>query len=441
MNILVLGSGGREHTLVWKLSHSPRVKKIFCVPGNAGIAAMAQTKDLKLDDFKSLVEFAMEQRIDLTIVGPETPLVNGIVDEFRKKNLKIFGPPKNCARLEGSKIFAKLAMGRFGVPTANFKIFDDIDKAVNFVKKVNTPIVVKADGLCAGKGVIIAETVDEAISALELMMNRKIFGAAGNRVIVEECLKGEEASILAFCDGKNILPLASSQDHKRIFDGDKGPNTGGMGAYSPAPIITDKLFNIISKKVFNPIMEGLAKEGCSYKGVLYAGLMITKNGPMVLEFNVRFGDPETQAILPRLKTDLVDCIEACINGRLDKIKLKWDPRPCVCVVLASGGYPGEYKKGHIIHGLDEISTMEDVAVFHAGTKLDTSSSKKQILSDGGRVLGVTALGKDIKDAIDRTYAALNNICFENMHYRKDIGHRALKKKNAKKDRGNGKNSG
>lgn len=429
MKILVIGSGGREHALCWKIAQSPRCEKLYCAPGNGGISEVAKLVNINADDINGLLHFAKAERIDLTVVGPETPLVAGIVDAFQKEGLKIFGPAKEVARLEGSKVFAKEMMRRFGVPTADFKVFDKADDALKFLDTRKSPVVVKADGLCAGKGVVVSKTIDEAKAAVKSMMVEKIFGPSGNRVIIEDCLVGQEASIIVIADGINVIPLASSQDHKRIFDGDRGPNTGGMGAYSPAPIVTDELFKYILDTVIYPMINGLAKESLSYKGALYAGIMVTEKGPFVLEFNTRFGDPETQAILPRLKSDIVDAMERAIDGKLGGCSLEWDKRPCVSVVVASGGYPGDYEKGMEIKGLDEIKRLKDVVVFHAGTKLGRRATDegKRFITNGGRVLNVTALGSDIKKAIENCYKAITLVHFEKMHYRRDIGHRALNK--------------
>ena len=358
----------------------------------------------------------------MTVVGSEAPLAKGIVDKFEEEKLRIFGPTALVARLEASKVFSKQIMIKAGVPTASCEIFDNLQDARIYIKSREMPVVVKADGLAQGKGVIIAKTQQEALDAVDSIMEQKIFGEAGNKVIIEECLEGEEASMLVVCDGKNFITLASSQDHKRIFDSDEGPNTGGMGAYSPAPIITDKLMKEVSDKVIKPVVEEMSKIGCPYKGVLYAGIMITKQGPQVLEFNVRFGDPETQAILPRLNTDLVEVMQAAIDGTLDKMRLSWAKESCVCVVLSSGGYPGKYEKGKEITGLDEFKDKKDTVIFHAGTKLNNG----KVLTSGGRVLGVTALGKDIKEAIEKSYQAAEKIKFEGVHFRRDIGAKALK---------------
>jgi len=431
MRILVVGSGGREHALVWKIAQSKLVDKIFCAPGNGGIAQAAECIDIKAEDIPQLLDFARKEKIDLTVVGPEVPLSQGIVDEFNKYKLKIFGPNKQASRLEASKVFAKELMAKYKVPTADFEIFDNPDAASKYIEKIGAPCVVKADGLAAGKGVVVAKTTEEAKQAVKQMMQEKIFGDSGNRVIIEECLEGQEASIIVFTDSKEVILLASSQDHKRIFDNDTGPNTGGMGAYSPAPIVTKELFNEVLEKIIHRTIDGLAKEAIDYRGVLYAGIMITKEGPKTLEFNVRFGDPETQAIIPRLKSDLLEVMLAVTAAKLNNIikagGLKWDNRDCVCVVCASGGYPGDYEKGKEIAGLDEAAKIKDVIVFHAGTKIVAkgSPSHQVTVTNGGRVLGVTGLGNNIKEAIDKTYQAVGKISFEGMHYRRDIGARAL----------------
>lgn len=430
MRILVIGSGGREHALCWKITQSSKCDKLYCAPGNGGISEIAELVGIKADDIERLLKFAKEKQIGLTVVGPEVPLVAGIVDRFEKEGLKIFGPRQNCALLEGSKVFAKELMRKALVPTADFKVFDSYDNALKYLEEKTPPIVVKADGLCAGKGVVVCKTISEAKDAIKDMMVKKIFGAAAKNVIIEDCLIGEEASIIVIADGKNVVSLASSQDHKRIYEGDKGPNTGGMGAYSPAPIVTESLFKEITDKVILPIVKTLGKEGKPYKGVLYAGIMVTKNGPKVLEFNTRFGDPETQAILPRLKSDLVEIMEKAIEGKLEGYKLQWDTRPCVSVALASGGYPGDYKKGIEISGLEFAKALKDVIIFHAGTNIGRRSTdnKFTFITNGGRVLNVTALGTDIKNAIDNCYNAIGKIRFDGMHYRRDIGFRAVKQK-------------
>lgn len=422
MRILVIGSGGREHVLAWQIAQSKLVSKIFCAPGNGGIAKLAECVDIKSDDIPGLLEFAAKEKIDLTVVGPEVPLSLGIADEFIKAGLKIFGPNKKAANLEASKVFSKELMAKYKVPTADFKVFDDPAQAKRYISRIEAPCVVKADGLAAGKGVIVAKTVEEAKGAVEAIMQDKVFGAAGKRIIIEECLQGQEASIMVITDSKEVLALASAQDHKRVFDNDEGANTGGMGAYSPASIVTaDVLLEVMEKIIYRTI-SGLSKEGIDYRGVLYAGIMLTKDGPKALEFNVRFGDPETEVILPRLKSDLVEVMLAVSDGELSRVKnLYWDSRACVCVVCASGGYPGDYAKGKEISGLDEAENMKDVVVFHAGTNI----SEGKVVTSGGRVLGVTGLGATIREAIDITYKAVSRISFEGMHYRKDIGSKAL----------------
>ena len=428
MKILVIGSGGREHALCWKIAQSPRCKKLYCAPGNGGISQIAQAVNINADDIDALLKFAKEEKIDLTVVGPEGPLVKGIVDSFLSQKLKIFGPTKELARIEGSKVFAKELMRRFGVPTADFKVFENSVDALRYLDTLNPPVVVKADGLAAGKGVVVAGNIAEAKAAVNKMLLGGVFGDAGRRIIIEECLSGEEASIIVVSDGFNVVPLASSQDHKRVFDNDMGPNTGGMGAYSPAPVVTEGLFKKIMDSIICPIIGGLSKDGTPYKGVLYAGIMITDKGPFVLEFNARFGDPETQAILPRLKTDIIDIMERSIDGGLSGYSLDWDARPCVSVVIASGGYPEEFEKGIEIKGLEELKNLKDVTVFHAGTKLGgrIQDLGKTFITSGGRVLNVTAMGADYKKAMENCYNAVSKIRFERMHYRRDIGLKALK---------------
>jgi len=432
MRVLVIGSGGREHALVWKISQSKLVDKIFCAPGNGGIERLAQCIDINAEDISGLLDFSRREKIDLTVVGPEAPLASGIVDEFSKYKLRIFGPTEKAARLESSKVFAKELMKKYNVPTAEFLIFDNPSQAKRYINKRGTPCVVKADGLAAGKGVFVCRTAEEAERAVESIMQDRIFGDAGNRVVIEDCLEGQEASIIVFTDSREVIPLASSQDHKRIYDSDLGPNTGGMGAYSPAPIVTDELNQQVLKTIVYPTIKGLGMEGVSYKGILYVGIMITSDGPKVLEFNVRFGDPETQAMLPRINSDLVEAMIATIEERLNQLNnqggLDWDSRACVCVVCASGGYPGKYKKGKVISGLEEAEKISDVVVFHAGTKkltVDSCQLTDRYVTNGGRVLGVTGLGRDIKRAIDRTYEGVEKIQFEGMHYRKDIGQKAV----------------
>ncbi|MBI4354835.1 MAG: phosphoribosylamine--glycine ligase [Candidatus Omnitrophica bacterium] len=422
MKVLVVGSGGREHALIWKLGQSPLVKELYAAPGNGGIAELARIVDINAEDVDALAEFAEDKDIDLTVVGPETPLAKGIVDEFENRRLRIFGPTKAGARLESSKSFTKQLLKKLNVPTPAFAVFDDATAARAYMKQSALPVVVKADGLCGGKGVIIATTQSEALGAIDLMMEDKIFKRAGERVVIEEFLPGEEASIFVLTDGKHAIPLAPAQDYKRLQDGDKGPNTGGMGAYSPAPVVTDEMMTRIMNSIILPVVQGLAKEGIRYKGVLYAGLMLTSEGPYVLEFNARFGDPELQVVLPRLRGDLAELMEACIDGKLDRVTLSWDARSAACVVLASGGYPGEYAIGKPIRGLDAVKKMEDVLCFHAGTKREGS----QMVTWGGRALNVVALDDGIDGAVKRAYRAVEAIKFEGMQYRKDIAWRALK---------------
>jgi len=421
--VLVVGSGGREHALCWKLAASPRVEKVFCAPGNAGISQHAECVDIKASDMKALAQFASDQQIGLTIVGPEDPLANGIADYFREKGLVVFGPSAKAAAIEASKVFTKELLSNAGIPTGRYKVFEDPDEALDYVKNITgVPVALKADGLAAGKGVIIPSTLEEAEKAIDTIMRQRVFGDAGKRMIVEEFLTGEEASFMAITDGKHVLPLATSQDHKPVFDFDRGPNTGGMGAYSPAPVVNPDLFHQIMNMIMNPTVKAMADAGRPYEGVLYGGLIIKNGTAKVIEFNCRFGDPEAQPILMRMKSDLIDVIEAAIEGRLHDFEIEWDPRAAVCVVLASEGYPGSYEKGKVIEGLDRVAGMDDVMVFHAGT----ARSGNDYVTAGGRVLGVTALGDTIKDAIDLAYEAVEKISWEGMHYRKDIGQKALR---------------
>jgi phosphoribosylamine---glycine ligase len=420
MRILVVGGGGREHALAWKLANDSGKPEVFCAPGNAGTAGLGTNLDISATDVDALLEWAKANRPDLTVVGPEAPLCDGIVDRFMAAGLRIFGPTKAAAQLEGSKIFAKEVMVAAGVPTAKYARFSDAAQAKAYLREQGVPIVVKADGLAAGKGVTVATTLEEAEKAVDEALVARAFGDAGNTVLIEECLMGEEASILALIDGQHIVMLASSQDHKRVFDNDQGPNTGGMGAYSPAPVVKEDLWPVIREQVFERTVQELGRRGIGYRGVLYAGLMITANGPKVLEFNCRFGDPETQAILPRWAGDLAPALEACIEGGLHPRMVQWRPERCVCVVMAAGGYPGHYRKGDEIRGLDEAGKMRDVVVFHAGTKMEGGRA----VTAGGRVLGVTALGPDLPTAIQRVYDAAEKIRFEGAHYRRDIAGKA-----------------
>ncbi|MDW7771820.1 MAG: phosphoribosylamine--glycine ligase [Desulfobulbaceae bacterium] len=421
MKVLVIGSGGREHALVWKLSQSRKVSRIYCAPGNAGIKKLATCPNLSAGDINALVRFAVDKKIDLTIVGPEDPLTRGVVDAFEKKGLRIFGPSAAAAELEGSKVFTKDFLKKYRIPSAAYQVFTKPGPARKFIEKIGVPCVVKADGLAAGKGVIICLTLAEAEKAVDLIMKDRAFGEAGNRLVVEEFLPGEEVSFIAFTDGKSVLPLPSSQDHKAVFEGDRGPNTGGMGAYSPAPVLTEEFAARVMEEVMIPTIRGMAAEGRPYKGMLYAGLMIDGEKINVLEFNCRFGDPECQPLLMRLRSDLVEVIEASIDGRLHEIKLDIDPRPTVCVVMASGGYPGKYETGKPITGLARAGKVKDVVVFHAGT----AAEGRRTVTAGGRVLGVTAIGKDIGIAIDQAYKAADMIKWQGAYFRRDIGHRAL----------------
>lgn len=426
MKVLVVGGGGREHALAWKLQQSPRVKQIYCAPGNAGIAQIAELVPVRADDVQALLRFARQNAIDLTVVGPELALTLGIVDEFVRHDLRVFGPDRQAAELEGSKAFAKDVLRRCKIPTGYFSSFADADEAKQYLAEVGAPIVVKADGLAAGKGVVICMSVKEAEEAVDEIMRGRLFGDAGNRVVIEEFLEGEEASFMVLSDGTTALPLATSQDHKAAYDGDQGPNTGGMGAYSPAPVITPAVHEHVMRDIIEPLLRGLKERKIKYKGVLYAGLMVADGRAKVLEFNCRFGDPECQVILPRLRNDLVALLDATIDERLSEVSIEWDARASACVVLAAAGYPGNYEKGTEIHGLDEAARIEkggNVAVFHAGTAQRDST----FVTDGGRVLCVSALGDDIGAAVAEAYRAVDVIGWEGVHYRRDIGHRAIKK--------------
>jgi len=420
MKELVVGGGGREHALVWKISQSPKVTKIYAAPGNAGMAGLAECAPIKAEDIPGLLAFARANAIDLTIVGPEGPLSMGIVDEFTKAGLRIFGPGAKAAEIEASKRFSKDLMKKYHIPTAEYGVFTDKSKAAAYVREKGAPIVVKADGLAAGKGVVVAETVEEALRALDVIMTEKAYGAAGERVVIEECLMGEEASFMAFSDGRTVVPMASSQDHKRVFDDDKGPNTGGMGAYSPAPVVTKQLERKVMETIMVPTVRAMEKEGRLFKGVLYAGLMIRNNEARVLEFNARFGDPETQPVMARLDTDLIEIIEAILDERLSTLEIKWKPESAVCIVMASGGYPGDYEKGREITGLEKAAGLKGVLVFHSGTAMKNG----KIVTNGGRVLGVTGLGPVVAAAIDNAYKGAREISFDGAHYRRDIGARA-----------------
>jgi phosphoribosylamine--glycine ligase len=422
MKILVVGSGGREHAIVWKLAQSRSVDKIYCAPGNAGISQIAECVDISPDNFDALIDFVKYDWIDITIVGPEDPLSKGIVDAFEKEGRKIVGPSKLAAQMESSKVFAKEFMRRHRIPTADYKVFTTYANAEEYVRMKGAPIVIKADGLAAGKGVIVAPTVDEAIEGLKLIMKEKAFGEAGNKVVIEECLQGEEASYMVVTDGDAIMPLASSQDHKRVFDEDAGPNTGGMGAYSPAPVVTKEVESVVMDKIIKPTIYGLKSEKIKFKGILYAGLMIKDGVPSVLEFNCRLGDPETQPVMMRMTNDLLDVSMAIADEKLAGIAADWRENASVCVVIASGGYPGKYQKGFSINGLGEAKKLDNVVVFHAGTAFKDNN----FVTNGGRVLGVTALGNDIRAAKEKAYEAVGKIKFDGMHYRKDIADRALR---------------
>lgn len=417
MKVMVVGGGGREHTLVWKIKQSPLVKKIYCAPGNAGIERIAVCINIPAEDIEALAEFALNEKIDLTVVGPEAPLTLGIVDEFEKRGLKVFGPSKKAAEIEGSKVFAKELMERYGIPTAHYRVFDDPIEAGEYIKDKGAPVVVKADGLAAGKGVIVALTEDEALDGVKRIMKDREFGRAGDRIVVEEYLEGPEVSILAFTDGNTVIPMVSAQDHKRVYDNDRGPNTGGMGAFAPSPVYTPDIARVVEKEILKKAVDAMKRENRPYKGVLYAGLMITSKGPKVLEFNCRFGDPETQAVLPLLESDLVPVMQAVIDSRLDEAEIRWKDKKAVCVIMASGGYPRKYEKGFKITGIEEAEKIEGITVFHAGTAKEGDS----IVTAGGRVLGVTALGDNLDSAARLAYKGVEKISFKGAHYRKDIG--------------------
>ena len=421
MKILVIGNGGREHTLVWKLSQSPRVSKLYCAPGNAGISQLAECVPIKVDDIAGLKAFAQEMLIDLTVVGPELPLSLGIADEFRKAKLRIFGPTRNAACIESSKSFAKDLLIRCHIPTPQAKTFEQIDQAVAYIDSHPVPLVVKADGLAQGKGVVVASSRDEAKEAVTRMLEERQFGDAGTRVMIEEFLEGEELTVMAFADGRTVIPMLAAQDHKRVGEGDTGLNTGGMGAYAPAPLATDALRQRIVRDILSPVVEGLSRVGSPYYGVLYAGLMIHQGEPYVLEFNARFGDPETQVVLPLLKTDLVDVLEAVVEHRLDQVTIEWRDEAAVCAVLAAEGYPGPYKTGLPITGLSQLSESDSLVAFHAGTAIHGN----EILTSGGRVLGLTALAPDLHSARSRVYEAIPTISFEGQYFRRDIASRVV----------------
>lgn len=421
LKILVVGNGGREHALVWKIAQSPLVEKIYAAPGNPGMARDAELVPVAAEDLRGIVAFAAEKRVDLTVVGPEAPLAAGLADLLAAKGLLVCGPSRAAAQLEGSKVFTKTILAKYGIPTADFRVFDEFDDAQQYVLSHRLPVVIKADGLAAGKGVAVAGTYEEAVSFLRDVMEKRVFGDAGERVVVEECLTGEEASYIVFTDGEKIVPLPSSQDHKRIGDGDTGPNTGGMGAYSPAPVVTPEVEEKILRTVFEPLLAGMRAEGTPFRGILYGGLMIERGEPKVLEFNVRFGDPEAQPLFMRLSSDLVPLLVQCAQGKLTDAVMEIDPRPTICIVMSSGGYPGTYLKGFPITGVEEAEAVGGVQVFHAGTAIRDG----RLVTSGGRVLGVTAVDNDIRSAIARGYRAAERIRWEGAYYRTDIGKRAL----------------
>jgi len=418
MKILVVGSGGREHAIVWKLAQSPDAEKIYCAPGNYGISELAECINIKVGDFDALTAFAKEKEIDLTVVGPDDPLVDGIVDAFEKEGLRVFGPRANAAIIEGSKVFSKELMKKYNIPTADYEVFDSSVAALGYIKDRNTyPTVIKAEGLALGKGVIIAQNYEEAADAVTDIMDKKIFGDSGNRVVIEEFLTGQEVSILSFTDGKTIVPMVTAQDHKRAYDNDMGPNTGGMGTFSPSRTFTKEMAEYTYNNILVPTMNALNSEGRTFKGIIFFGLMMTPKGVKVIEYNARFGDPETQVVLPRLKTDLLEIFNAVVDERLDKVNVEWEDNAAVCVICASGGYPKKYETGFEIKGIDVAESREGVTVFHAGTKGDDG----KCVTAGGRVLGVTAVDDNLDKAIAKAYNAVDDIDFKNMHYRKDIG--------------------
>lgn len=421
MKVAVIGGGGREHTLAWKLAQSPSVDKLYAIPGSAAMSEVAQCVDIALSNLDAITDYAQKEGIDMLVVGPEVPLTEGLADLAQSKGLAVFGPNKAAAQMEGSKVFAKNLMKKYHVPTAAYASFTDGDAAEAYIKEQGAPIVVKADGLAAGKGVVVAQTEAEAIEAVNAMMEDHIFGASGGRIVIEECMVGEEASLLAFVDGKTIVPMISAQDHKRIFDNDEGPNTGGMGAYAPAPVVTPEIRKEVEEKILKPVVDGLKQEGITYQGCLYAGLMITADGPKVVEFNCRFGDPETQAVLPLLDGDLAQIMYACAKGTLTADMVHWKDAAACCVIMASAGYPASSHKGDVISGLDAVD-KEDVMVFHSGT----AKKDGQYVTNGGRVLGVTAVAPDLKSAIEKAYDNVKRIHFDGQQVRSDIGAKGLK---------------
>lgn len=417
MKVLVIGSGGREHAIVWKIAQSPLVEKIYCAPGNGGISALAECVPVKAMDIEGIKKFSLENGMDMVVVAPDDPLAAGMVDELQKAGIRAFGPQKRAAEIESSKVFSKELMRKYGIPTAGYEVFDNSEHAVEYLRHQQYPLVVKADGLALGKGVIIAKGFDQAQEAVNDIMNSRVFGDAGSKVVIEEFLRGPEVSVLAFTDGKTVVPMVSSQDHKRAYDNDEGPNTGGMGTFSPSRIYTPEIAEYCMEKIFKPSIAAMNSENRTFKGVLYFGLLLTEEGPKVLEYNARFGDPETQVVLPRLKNDIIEIFNAIMDEKLDSVKIEWEDRACVCVILASGGYPGKYETGLPIEGISEAERNSNIVVFHAGTKCQDDS----ILTSGGRVLGVTAMEATLDEAIKSSYSAVGKISFKNMHFRKDIG--------------------
>jgi len=426
MNVLIIGSGGREHALAWKVAQSPKVERLFCAPGNAGMAQLGECVDIKAADIPALLDFAKMNRVELAIVGPESPLIKGLSDELRSAGIRTFGPSQAAAAIEGSKVFSKQLMAKYGIPTAGFEVFDTPGPAKAYIERISDtsgacPIVVKADGEAAGKGVFVCDTKDEALRAIDTIMVEGAFGESGDRIVIEERMEGQEASLMAITDGVTVVPMTPVQDYKRAYDDDKGLNTGGMGCYTPVPIVTDEIYRYSLEKLIKPTIDAMRAEGRPYTGVLYTGIMLTSDGPKVLEYNARFGDPETQVMLPLLETDLVEVIEASIDGRLDALDIKCYNGCAVCVVMASGGYPGEYETGKPITGLEDAASIEGVTVFHAGTKL----AGGQVVTAGGRVLGVTGVGESFREARDKAYEGVGKIKFDGMHYRTDIGQRVI----------------
>lgn len=420
MKVLIIGGGGREHALAWKIAQSPKVDKLYCAPGNGGIAALAQCVPIKAMDIEGVVSFSKSEQIDLVVVAPDDPLAAGMVDALEEAGIRAFGPGKNAAYIESSKAFSKDLMKKYGIPTAGYEVFNNMEEALAYLKKSSYPTVVKADGLALGKGVVIAQNFEEASQAVHDMMSDKVFGSAGDRIVIEEFLIGPEVSILAFADGKTVVPMVSSQDHKRALDNDLGLNTGGMGTFSPSRLYTDELNSFCMENIFRPTLEAMNSENRKFKGILYFGLILTASGPKVLEYNARFGDPETQVVLPRLKTDIIDIFNAVIDEKLDSVKIEWEDNAAVCVILASGGYPGKYRTGLEITGVEEAEKDPSVIVFHAGTKLESG----RYLTAGGRVLGVTAVAESMDSAREKAYAAAAKVSFPGVHYRRDIGIKA-----------------